>query len=137
MLKVSVASADASNEAKVAAWGASPKLRFYTGGAPATCAAPATGTFAAEGVLPVDPMAASANGVIAKLGTWTVTGLAAAGGGVNVGYFRIYDNAGAVCHEQGTLTAVGGGGDMTIDNVSVAHNQVVTVNSHTLTDGNL
>ena len=37
---------------------------------------------------------------------------------------------------QGTVTATGGGGDMTLDNTSIASAQTVTVSSFTLTDGN-
>jgi hypothetical protein len=37
---------------------------------------------------------------------------------------------------QGTVTATGGGGDMTLDNVSIASSQAVTVNTFTLTDAN-
>jgi hypothetical protein len=36
---------------------------------------------------------------------------------------------------QGNVTATGGGGDMTIDNVSIAAGQQVTVTSFTLTAG--
>jgi hypothetical protein len=37
---------------------------------------------------------------------------------------------------QGTVTATGGGGDMTVDNVSFAAAQAFTVTSFTLTAGN-
>lgn len=62
----------------------------------------------------------------------STTGLA----GGTAGYFRIVDSAGTTCHLQGTVTATGGGGDMTIDNTSIASGQTVNVTSFTLTDGN-
>jgi hypothetical protein len=37
---------------------------------------------------------------------------------------------------QGTVTATGGGGDLTVDNVSFASGQAFTVTGFTLTDGN-
>jgi hypothetical protein len=40
---------------------------------------------------------------------------------------------GATCHIQGTVTATGGGGDMTIDNTSIAVNQQVTITAFTFT----
>ncbi len=33
-----------------------------------------------------------------------------------VGHYEIMDSTGTVCHEQGTVTATGGGGDMTVVN---------------------
>jgi hypothetical protein len=37
---------------------------------------------------------------------------------------------------QGTVTISGGGGDMTLDNPNIAQNQVVTVNTFSVTAGN-
>lgn len=76
-------------------------------------------------------MAASAAGVKAKSGTRQGSGVAAG----NVGHFRVKDSAGAITHIQGTVTATGGG-DMTMDNVNVAVDQQVTVNTFQLTAGN-
>jgi hypothetical protein len=36
---------------------------------------------------------------------------------------------------QGTITATGGGGDMTLDNTSIASGQQVTITSFTLSAG--
>jgi hypothetical protein len=132
----SVAVRNASNDAKEVTIGTAPKLRFYTGAIPANCAAARTGTLIAEGSLPSDWMNASAAGVKGKLGTWTVTGLPAAGAGANVGYFSITDTAGTTVHQQGDVTATGGGGAMTVDNISVANAQAVNVNTYDITAGN-
>ena len=107
----------------------SPKLRVYSGTAPADCATAASGTLLLEITLPSDWMAAAASGSKAKSGTWSGTGDAGASTGTNAGYWRVYDSAGSVCHMQGTVTVTGGGGDMTMDNVSIAENQAVAVNT--------
>jgi hypothetical protein len=113
--------------------GASAVLRIRTGVPPATCADPDAGTLLAEMALPADWMAAAAAGVKAKSGTWQDTSADATG---TAGHFRIYDASGLVCHLQGTVTATGGGGDMELDNVSLAVDQQVTITTFTLTDGN-
>lgn len=103
--------------------GASARLRILTGSPPANCAAAQTGTLLVEMALPSDWMSAASGGVKALLGTWQGTG--AAGG--TAGYYRITDSAGTACHEQGTVTATGGGGDLTLDNTSIASGQTVTI----------
>ena len=107
-----------------------PKLRIYTGSAPASCAAAATGTMLAEMDLPSDWMAAASSGSKAKAGTWEDSNANDTG---TAGYFRIWDSAGTTCHMQGTITATSGGGDMELDNTSIASGQSVTVSTFTLT----
>mgnify|MGYP005844431653 CR=1 FL=1 len=116
--------------------GASPRLHLYSGAMPANCAAAASGTKLVEIALPADWMSAASGGVKTKLGTWSGAGTAAAGAGTAAGYFRVYDSTNTTCHIQGTVTVTGGGGDMTLDNVSIAQNQVVTVNTFSVTAGN-
>ena len=111
---------------------AAPKLRIYTGAAPANPAAAATGTLLVDMTLPTDWTAAASGGVKALSGTWQTTASAAG----TAGYYRIVDNAGTTCHEQGTVTATGGGGDLTLDNTSIASGQTVTITSKTLTAPN-
>lgn len=77
-------------------------------------------------------MDAPASGSVARLGAWSGTGSAAG----NVGHFEIVDNAGTTCHLQGNVTATGGGGDMTMDNINVAIGQVITVNTFTIAAAN-
>ena len=108
--------------------GASAKLQLRSGAPPANCAAAASGTLLCEIALPADWMNAAASGSKTKLGTWA--GAAAAAG--TIGHYRIVNTAGTVCGEQGTVTAAGGGGDMTVDNTSVAASQAVTVSTKTL-----
>jgi len=116
--------------------GTTPKLRLYSGAAPANCAAAATGDLLWEEDLPSDWMAAASSGSKAKSGTWSAAGLAAAGTGTNAGYWRLYDSAGTTCHAQGTVTVTGGGGDLTMDNVNIAENQIITVNTFTIAAAN-
>lgn len=110
-----------------------PILRIRTGAAPADCATADSGTVLAEITLPSDWMAAASSGAKAKSGTWSDSSANATG---TAAHFRIYDSGGSTCHIQGTVTATGGGGDMTLDNVSIASGQVVTVSTFQLTDAN-
>lgn len=110
-----------------------PILRIRTGAAPADCATADSGTVLAEMTLPSDWMAAASSGSKAKSGTWSDASANATG---TAAHFRIYDSGGSTCHIQGTVTATGGGGDLTLDNTSIASAQVVTITSFTLTDGN-
>lgn len=112
--------------------GTTAKLRIYTGAQPADCAAAASGTLLVEMTLPSDYLAAASGGAKAKSGTWSGT----ATNPGTAAHFRIVDNAGTTCHLQGSVTATGGGGDMTLDNTSIASSQVVTVSTFQLTDAN-
>jgi len=110
--------------------GTAPTLELRTGAPPATCATADSGTVLATMTLPSDWMAAASSGSKAMSGTWQDTSADAAG---TVGHFRI--KAGATCHDQGTVTATGGGGDMTMDNNVLALGQQVSVTTFTLTAG--
>lgn len=109
-----------------------PLLRIYTGAAPAATTDAASGSLLATITLPSDWLAAASGGAKAKAGSWTV----AASGTGTAGYFRVLETSGTTTHIQGTVTATGGGGDMTLDNTSIASGQTVTVATFTLTDGN-
>lgn len=47
-------------------------------------------------------------------------------------HYRVYASDGTTCHMQGTITATGGGGDMTVDNVVVASGQDIRITSWTI-----
>lgn len=113
--------------------GVSAVLRIRTGAAPANCAAADTGTVLAAITCPSDWMAAASSGSKALSGTWQDASADATG---TAAHFRLYDSAGTTCHMQGTVTATGGGGDMTVDNTSFTAGQQFTVTTFTLTDGN-
>ncbi len=116
--------------------GTSPKLRLYSGSMPANAAAASTGTLLLEMSLPSDWLTAASGGAKSKSGTWSGSGAVAAGSGTAAGYFRIFDSAGTICHMQGTVSVTGGGGDLTMVNVSIAQSQVVTIDTFTVTAGN-
>lgn len=110
--------------------GVSAILKMRTGAQPATCATADSGTVLASLSLPADYLAAAAAGSKAKSGTWEDLLADAAG---TVAHFRLYASDGTTCHMQGTVTATGGGGDMTVDNVVFAANQAFTITGFTLT----
>ncbi len=113
--------------------GASAILRIRTGSPPANCATADSGTVLAEMTLPASWMAAAASGTAALSGTWQDTSANATG---TAGHFRIYDSTGATCGIQGTVTATGGGGDLTLDSTSITSGQQVTITAFSITDGN-
>jgi hypothetical protein len=113
--------------------GVSAILKIRTGAPPANCAAADSGTVLATLNLPADWMAAAAAGAKAKSGTWQDASADNAG---TAGHWRLYASDGVTCHLQGTVTATGGGGDMTVDNTVFAAAQNFTVTSFTITAGN-
>lgn len=133
-IQLSVAARNARLDTFETTAGTAAKLRILTnpGSIPADCATAQNGTLLCEMALPSDWLAAASAGSKAKSGTWSGTGAAAG----SAGYFRIVDTAGTTCHMQGIVSATGGGGDMTLDNISIAVSQAVTVNTFSLTDGN-
>ena len=132
-LQYSVAVRNAQLDALESTTGTAALLRIYSGAAPANCAAAASGTLLAEMTLPSDWMAAASSGSKALSGTWQDASANATG---TAGHFRLYDSGGTTCHAQGTVTATGGGGDLTLDNTSIASGQSVTITSFTITAGN-
>ena len=113
--------------------GTSAVLKIRTGAAPANVATADSGTVLATLTLPSDWMAAASGGSKAKSGTWEDTSADATG---TAAHFRLYASDGTTAHAQGTVTATGGGGDMTVDNTSFSSGQAFTVTSFTLTAGN-
>ena len=110
--------------------GVSAKIALYTGAQPATTATAASGTKLIEWTLGSDWAAAAASGV-KTLGGVPLAATALAAG--SAGHYRITDNAGTTCHEQGTVTATGGGGDSTMDNIVLASGQTVNIAGWTKT----
>lgn len=134
-MQYSVAVRNARLDSVESTIGTSAILVIYdlTAGAPANCAAAITATTLATMTLPSDWMAAASSGTKAKSGTWQDT---SADGTGTADFFRIFASDGTTCGIQGTVTASGGGGDLTLDNTSIAATQAVTVSTFTLTAGN-
>lgn len=132
-IQLSVAVRNARLDAIETSIGTSAILEIRTGSPPANCAAADTGTALCQMSLPSDWLAAASSGSKAKSGTWQDTSADAAG---TAGHFRIYDSTRTFTGMQGTVTATGGGGDMTLDSTTIAIGQTVTITSFTLTDDN-
>lgn len=128
-LTVSDAVRSARLDAIATTWGASPLFRIYSGTPPADESTALSGNTLLA-VVTLTPAAASA-GAKNMLGTTQTTTGAAAG---TATFYRVYNSGGTTCHEQGTVTATGGGGDATIDNVSIAAGQTVNVTAFTKTE---
>lgn len=121
--------------------GANARIVFYTGAKSTLCsdAAPAgvvaTLALTGNGGDWLSAASAAAN-VVTKTkhpsSSWSATATAAG----TVASYRIYDSTLTTCHEQGTVTGTGGGGDITLDNVVVALNQTITITSKVITAGN-
>jgi hypothetical protein len=132
-LKLSTTVKNARLDAIETAIGPAPVLKIRSGAAPAAITDADSGDVLASLTLPSDWLAAASNGTKAIAGTWQDTSADAAG---TAGHFRIYASDGTTQHIQGTVTATGAGGDMTLDNTSIAAGQSITITSFTITDGN-
>jgi hypothetical protein len=132
-LQYSVAVRNARLDVVESTIGTSAVLKIRTGAAPANCATADSGTVLASLTLPSDWMAAASGGTKAKSGTWEDTSADNTG---TAAHFRLYASDGTTCHAQGTVTATGGGGDMTVDSTSFTAAQAFSVTGFTLTAGN-
>lgn len=132
-LQFSVAVRNARLDAVESTTGASAVLKIRTGSVPATCATADAGTVLATLNLPSDWMGAASSGTKSLSGTWSDSSADATG---TAAHFRLYASDGTTCHAQGTVTATGGGGDMTVDSTSFTAGQSFSVTSFTLTEGN-
>ena len=123
---------NAALDAIETAIGTSAVLKIRTGTVPANCGTADAGSVLATLTLPSDWLAAASGGSKSKSGTWEDASADATG---TAAHFRIYASDGTTVHMQGTITATGGGGDMTLDNTSIASAQQVTITSFTLSAG--
>lgn len=132
-LQYSTALRNAQLDAIETTIGVSAVLKIRTGAAPANVAAADSGTVLATLSLPADWMAAASSGSKSMSGTWQD---ASADNTGTAAHWRLYASDGTTCHAQGTVTAGGGGGDLTVDNVSFSAGQAFSVTSFTITAGN-
>lgn len=128
----SVAVRNAMLDSVEATMGTGVLVRILTGAPPADCATAQSGTLLVTITMPSDWLNAASAG--SKTLIASASANAVAGG--TAGYYRILNSAGTTCHEQGTVTATGGGGDMTLDNVVIANGQQVNITGYTLNAGN-
>jgi hypothetical protein len=106
-------------------------LRIYTGSKPAGPGTAASGTLLAEFTLSDPAFGDAANGVATLDVTPDVQDASANATGT-AGYFRLADSDGNG-KIDGTVTATGGGGDITLNTVSIVSGAVVTITSGTIT----
>lgn len=132
-LQYSVAVRNAQLDAIETTVGPNAVLKIRTGPQPATIATADSGTVLATLNLPSNWMEDAAAGIKDKSGTWEDASTDAAG---TAAHFRIYASDGTTAHLQGTVTATGGGGDMTVDNTSFAAGQAFSVTTFTISAGN-
>lgn len=115
---------------------ATPHIEVWSGAAPANCAAASTGTKLAKfdlvgsaGTWNDAAASGSMNFVASATLPLSTTGLANG----TAGYYRVFASDDTTCHEQGTVTATGGGGDATIDSTTIATTQTVQITGFTKT----
>jgi hypothetical protein len=120
----STATRNRMRDAYVAAFPVSSSLVIRTG-APAGVAGAAGGSALATITLPATPLT-SGTGQVTLNGTWSVAASATG----TAGHYRLTNGTDI---EEGTITATGGGGDLTLDNVSIASGQTVTISTWTRT----
>jgi len=134
-LQYSVAVRNAQLDAVESTVGTAAVLKIYdlTAGAPADCSAAITGTVLATITLPSDWMNAASSGSKTKLGTWSDSSADASG---VADFWRLFASDGTTCGAQGTVTATGGGGDLQLDNTSIAAAQSVTISTFAISAGN-
>lgn len=132
-IQLSVAVRNARLDAIETTISTSAVMKIRTGAAPANCAAADSGTVLATLSLPSDWLAAAASGSKAMAGTWQDASADATG---TAQHFRIYASDGTTCHIQGTVTATGGGGDLTVESTSFTAAESVTITAFTLSDAN-
>lgn len=110
-------------------------LRIYTGTKPANADTAPTGTLLADFTLSNPAFGAPSTGVVTLDNTPALTVAASASG--TAGWFRFLASAAHAGSGlgiiDGTVTATGGGGDLTLDSASVTSGLNVTVSSGTIT----
>lgn len=131
-LQASVAVRNARADVVESTIGTAAVVKIFTGAAPANCAAANSGTELFSVAVASDWLSAASSGAKALSATATAAAIATG----TAGHFRVYASDGTTCHLQGTVTATGGGGDMTVDNTSIASGQDVTINTFGWTEPN-
>ena len=133
-IQFSVAVRNAMLDAIETTIGVSAVLKIRSGSAPADCAAADSGTVLATIALAADWAAAASGGTKAWSGVPVSDSSADATG--TAAHFRLYASDGTTCGEQGTVTATGGGGDITVDSTSFTAGQTFQITSWTWTAPN-
>lgn len=104
-------------------------LRIYSGAQPASANDAASGTLLVEFTMADPSFGAAATGVATAQGT-PLEDVGLADG--TAGWFRIVDSDGNTVVD-GAVTATGGGGEIELDNTSIATDQTVRITALTVT----
>ncbi|MFI7449555.1 hypothetical protein ACIBQX_18810 [Nonomuraea sp. NPDC049714] len=137
-IRINTAARNAAADAVVGVFSGgtgAPVLRIYTGTQPATPATAPSGTLLAEFTLSDPAFAAASSGSATLDVTPALTddGLAAG----DAGWFRICDSTEAAATGLGVLdgsvTATGGGGDLTLNTVTISVGVSVEITSGSIT----
>lgn len=105
-------------------------VKVYTGSEPATPETAASGTLLATATFGASAFGASASGTATAAAISPDTSIDATG---TAGYFRVLKSDATTVLWQGTVTATGGGGDMTVNTVSFVAAAQFSITSLTFT----
>lgn len=126
--RISVAAQNAAASA-IAALLNTGTIEIRTGTQPATPATAATGTLLGTLTLSSTAFGSASSGTVTAN---AITGDSSADATGTAGWFRAYSSAAAAVID-GSVTATGGGGDMTLDSVSIVATGTINMTSWTLT----
>lgn len=129
-IQLSVAVRNAMLDAIETAIGTSAVIKLRSGAQPANAAAADSGTVISTLSLASDWMAAASSG--SKAFSATPLEDTSADNAGTLAHYRVYASDGTTCHMQGSITATGGGGDMTVDNTVVTAGQDIKITSWTI-----
>jgi hypothetical protein len=110
--------------------GTSAVIKLRTGAQPSDTSQADSGTVVSTISLASDWMAAASSG--SKAFSSTPLEDTSADNSGTLAHYRVYASDGTTCHMQGTITATGGGGDMTVDNTVVVAGQDIKITSWTI-----
>lgn len=133
-IQFSVAVRNAILDAIEATIGTGAVLKIRTGSQPASCATADSGSVLATITLASDWASAASGGTKSWSGV-PVSDTSADDSGV-AAHFRLYASDGTTCHQQGSVTISGGGGDIEVDSVSFTAGQTFSITSWTWTAPN-
>lgn len=130
-IQYSTAFRNASLDLMTTTLGAGWKINLRSGAQPANVGTASSGTVVATYTPTAD---AAASGAKAMVGTASLP-LSVNASAANAGGTMHYEltTSGDVVHERGSVTVTGGGGDITIDNMTIANGQAVQITGFTKT----
>ncbi len=131
--RISTGAAKAANDALVALLN-SGTLEIRTGSQPATVATAASGTLLGTLTLSATAFGAATTASPSVATANAITSDTSADATGTAGWFRAYRSAGngSTATIDGSITATGGGGDMTLDSVSVVAAGTIAVTAWTI-----